>query len=189
MKVFTDREFGPADSEIQSWQKASLDQCVLRNCDFATLDLTGSEFENCEFISCNFSNAKCRGTAFRDCSFSESKLLGFRFDLCDAFGLQVSFDSCQLDHASFYKCRLPKTKFLNSRLIQTDLSEADFFGSDFSGSDMNQAVFDRTNLEQCDFRSASGYTIDPTNNKLKKAKFSQSGIAGLLSQFQISIEP
>lgn len=50
------------------------------------------------------------------------------------------------------------------------------------------AIFKNTNLESVDFRTSFNYSIDPDLNRIKKAKFSLSGIAGLLNKFDIEIE-
>jgi len=49
------------------------------------------------------------------------------------------------------------------------------------------ATFDKTMLEKADFRTAYNYSIDPDNNRIKKAKFSQSGLGGLLHKYDIVI--
>ena len=51
------------------------------------------------------------------------------------------------------------------------------------------AVFDGTNLEGADLSSAVNYIIHPDRNRLKKARFSESGLAGLLAHAGIIIEP
>jgi hypothetical protein len=43
-------------------------------------------------------------------------------------------------------------------------------------------------LEKADIRTSHNYTIDPEKNKVKKAKFSIHGIAGLLDKYDIEIE-
>jgi hypothetical protein len=43
-------------------------------------------------------------------------------------------------------------------------------------------------LEKVDFRTAVNYAFDPNSNKIKKAKFSLMGLAGLLSKYDIDIE-
>jgi fluoroquinolone resistance protein len=53
---------------------------------------------------------------------------------------------------------------------------------------MAGAIFENTILEKADFRTAYNYTIDPVQNRIKKAKFSVTGIAGLLSRYDIAIE-
>jgi uncharacterized protein YjbI with pentapeptide repeats len=50
------------------------------------------------------------------------------------------------------------------------------------------AIFENTNLQKSDFRNALGYSIDPRQNKLKNAQFSESVISGLLDSFKIKIE-
>ncbi|WP_311316321.1 pentapeptide repeat-containing protein [Kaistella jeonii] len=67
--------------------------------------------------------------------------------------------------------------------FQKNLSSADF-----TDCDLSQTIFQNTNLEKADFRSAFNYTIDPENNRLKGAKFSLAGISGLLGKYQIKIE-
>jgi hypothetical protein len=42
-------------------------------------------------------------------------------------------------------------------------------------------------LEKADFRSAFNYTISPSLNRLKKAKFPREGLSGLLSDIGIEI--
>ena len=57
----------------------------------------------------------------------------------------------------------------------------------FDDCDLENAIFEQTNLEKADLRSARNYTIDPTQNRLKKAKFSRSEIHGLLSNYNIDV--
>jgi fluoroquinolone resistance protein len=58
----------------------------------------------------------------------------------------------------------------------------------FDNCDLKNAAFDQTILEKADFRTAFNYSIDPDNNKIKKAKFSISGLTGLLEKYNIEIE-
>jgi hypothetical protein len=44
-----------------------------------------------------------------------------------------------------------------------------------------------SNLEKANFTGAQGFIIDPSNNRMKGAKFSQEGLAGLLIPFGIEI--
>jgi fluoroquinolone resistance protein len=53
---------------------------------------------------------------------------------------------------------------------------------------MVDSTFDRTNLEKADFRTSFNYSISPESNRIKKARFSLSGIAGLLDGYDIEIE-
>jgi hypothetical protein len=53
---------------------------------------------------------------------------------------------------------------------------------------MERATFDQTILEKVDFRTSYHYSIDPEVNRIKKAKFSILGVAGLLGKYDIEIE-
>jgi uncharacterized protein YjbI with pentapeptide repeats len=115
-------------------------------------------------------------------------MLGLRFDSCNEFGLSFSFDSCQLNHCSFYKTKIKKTIFKNSQLQETDFAEADLTSVVFDNCNLIQAIFDHTILEKADFRTSCNYSIDPENNRIKKAKFSILGVSGLLEKYDIDIE-
>ena len=58
----------------------------------------------------------------------------------------------------------------------------------FENCDLFNASFIHSNLEKTDFSSAKNYSLDPELNKITNAKFSFSGIAGLLNKYNIVIE-
>jgi hypothetical protein len=53
---------------------------------------------------------------------------------------------------------------------------------------LTNALFENTNLEKVDFRTSYNFTIDPENNRIKKAMFSLNTIPGLLVKYGIVIE-
>jgi uncharacterized protein YjbI with pentapeptide repeats len=142
----------------------------------------------CEFENCNLSMAKMTKTALRDIKFLNCKMLGLHFEDCNPFGLAVSFENCNLSHSSFFRNKLKKTTFNNLKLHEVDFTECDLTGSVFDNCDLMNATFDRTNLEKADFRTSFNYSISPETNRIKKARFSLSGIAGLLYKYDIEIE-
>ena len=71
---------------------------------------------------------------------------------------------------------------------ETDLSNSDLTNCSLAGCDLGAAVFDGTTLEGADFRGALHYSIDPSANKVRKARFSLDGLAGLLDRTGIIIE-
>ena len=83
--------------------------------------------------------------------------------------------------------KLKATRFHNCQLKDADFAEADLSAATFDGCDLAGAIFDRSNLEKADFRTARNYRIDPENNRLKKAKFSPLGLAGLLGKYDVVI--
>ncbi len=178
----------------QTFEKESLpakgeyESCLFNGCDFSDGDLSGFKFIDCTFNSCNLSLAKLEKTAFQCVAFKDCKMLGLRFDTCNPFALSFSFDGCQLGHSSFYKTKIQKTVFRNSQLAETDFAEADLSSAVFDNCNLKHATFDRTILVKADFRTASDYSIDPENNRIKKAKFSILGVSGLLDKYDIHIQ-
>ena len=90
--------------------------------------------------------------------------------------------------ASFFQLKLKKIRFNNCKLQEVDFAETDLSKAVFNNCELNNALFDKTILEKADLRTAHHYTINPENNRIKKARFSISGIAGLLNKYQIQIE-
>jgi uncharacterized protein YjbI with pentapeptide repeats len=115
-------------------------------------------------------------------------MLGLHFDNCNQIGLSFSFDGCQLKHSSFYKLKIKKTVFRNTQLQEADFSECDLTAAQFDNCDLSGVIFNRSILEKADFRTASNYTMDPEINKMKGAKFSVDGVAGLLRKYGLVIE-
>jgi len=152
------------------------------------VDLTYTSFTECEFEACDLSSAKIRNTAFKDVVFRDCKLLGVKFENCNTFLLQFYFEGCRIDYATFYKLKLPKTTFKKCSLKEADFSNADISGSDFSNCDLSGAVFENTNIEKVDFRTAENFAIHLENNKVRKARFSQDGLKGLLSKYDLIID-
>ncbi len=162
--------------------------CSFINCDFSNSDLSDVKFLECRFEGCNLSMAKMRKTSMRDIHFNACKMLGFRFDECHPFGFSVSFDNCVLNHSSFYGVKLMKTSVKQCSLHEVDFTGANLTASLFSKCDFARSVFNNTILEKADLRTSYNYAIDPEKNRIKKAKFSIHGIAGLLHKYDISID-
>jgi len=57
----------------------------------------------------------------------------------------------------------------------------------FRGSDLEGSLFHKTGLERADFSGARAYAIDPTANRIKKAKFSYPEVLTLLAPFEIVV--
>jgi uncharacterized protein YjbI with pentapeptide repeats len=82
---------------------------------------------------------------------------------------------------------LKRTKFVSCQLQGADFTESDLKEAVFNESDLTTTTFQSTNLEKADLSNAYNYNINPVYNKIKKAKFSRSGLDGLLSSFGIVI--
>ena len=180
--------FEKNDYTTKALAKGEYDCCIFANCDFSNSDLSEIKFLECEFMNCNLSNAKINDTSFQDVKFKNCKMLGLQFDTCNDFAFSVNFDSCQLNHSSFYNVKLMGTCFTESQLEGVDLIEADLKNAQFDHCDLLDASFENSNLEKTDLRDSYNYSIDPDRNKLKSAKFSLPDVIGLLDKYDIEID-
>jgi uncharacterized protein YjbI with pentapeptide repeats len=114
-------------------------------------------------------------------------MMGLKFEECNDFFMDFDFHDCTLDLSSFYGLTLKGQKFQDCKLLQVDFTEADLTASNFDNCNLDKAIFAQTNLEKVDFRTAYNYTIDPEQNRLKKAQFSKEGILGLLKKYGIVV--
>ncbi|MFA5326179.1 MAG: pentapeptide repeat-containing protein [Prolixibacteraceae bacterium] len=183
-----DQLFNGIDYSAQKLTHTEFDGCKFQNCDFSNSDLTESDFINCSFENCNFSNAKISGAGMKEVLFTGCKLIGNHFETCSDFLFSVNFKNCSLDYSSFFRKKMKKAKFDNCSLKEVDFSETDLSAAEFHACDLTQTVFENSILEKTDFRSAYNFSIDPDKNKIKKARFSTSGLAGLLEKYKLDIE-
>jgi fluoroquinolone resistance protein len=187
-KLIENKTFEKKDFGKKPLTQGSYELCKFINCNFLEAGLSLINFVDCEFIKCDMSLARFGGTGLRDVKFKDCKMLGLHFENCVEFGLSFSFENCILDHCSFYRRKIRKTNFKDCRLHETDFTECDITNSVFENCDLLRAVFINSILEKSDFRTSYNYTIDPEINKIKKAKFSKDGLAGLLTKYDIKIE-
>lgn len=186
--LIEDKLFEKLDFTSTLLAKGEYDHCRFVHCNFSNGDLSHIQFSECEFYDCNLSTASLVQTAFKDITFKDCKLQGLHFENCNDFLFEVVFDNCILNLSSFYKLKLKKTIFKNSSLQEVDFSESNLGQASFDNCDLALAIFDNTMLEKADLRTAYNYSIDPQHNYLKKAKFSITGIKGLLDKHDIEIE-
>ena len=115
-------------------------------------------------------------------------MLGLRFDHCNTMAFEITVDNCILNHSSFYKLKLKNTVFKTAQLEEVDFCECDLTAALFDNCNLQKAIFDNTNIEKADFTTAYNYSLDPERNRIKKARFSINGVAGLLSKYNIEID-
>ena len=163
-------------------------KCDFIKCDFTKCDLSDIDFIDCNFKECNFTLCIMKNSGFKDIKFNNCKIIGIDFSVCNNFLFTVSFNDCHLDYSTFHSKKMRKTEFINCTLKQVDFTKVDLTASVFSYCDLSNAIFNQTILEKVDFRTAVNYTLEPDNNKIKKARFSLKGLPGLLSTYDIDIE-
>jgi fluoroquinolone resistance protein len=191
-----EKTFDKIDFTQTPLSKGEYEYCTFLNCNLSYTNLSEIKFLECEFSGCNISLAKLTQTALTDIKFKNCKMLGLDFSGCNEFGFAVNFDTCILDNSLFYdlnssvkkRVKLKQTLFKNSQLHDVDFTECDLSAAVFDNCDLTRAIFQYTILEKADFRTAYNYSIDPKLNRIKKAKFSRSGLAGLLDKYDLELE-
>jgi len=183
-----DEHYEGADFQQSKLATGEYENCTFRNCLFAGFDFTEFIFTECEFQDCDFSMAKLKSASFRDVKFIRCKLLGLRFDECNPRLLSFSFQGCILNYSSFYKLKMKGIIFNECKLQEVEFAEADLTNARFHHCDLTRATFENTVLMGTDFRTANNYSLDPEKNRIKMAKFSLAGVAGLLDKYHIVIE-
>ncbi|MDP1676275.1 MAG: pentapeptide repeat-containing protein [Bacteroidota bacterium] len=186
--IIEQQTFTGIDFSKNGFPKDDYENCSFLNCNLSNADLSGIKFIECTFRGCNLSVSKLDGTTFRDAHFVDCKLSGMQFGNCNEILFSVDFENCNLTLASFYALNVKKTRFKNCILHEVDFTQSDLSGSLFDNCDFARAKFDRTNLIKTDLRNSYNYSIDPEENKVKKAKFSAVGIIGLLGKYDIDVE-
>ena len=186
---FADQTYENQDFTDVSWAAGEYEGCTFVGCNLERVDWSGSQFADCTFRDCNASLAILHRTSFQDVQFERCKLLGLRWEHVNPIGLALSFRNCTLDHTSWYQMRLKKTRFDGSSLVEADFTEADLTEAVFLDTNLTRATFDHTVLERADLRTANAFSMDPQRNKLTGARFTLSGLPGLLDAHQLRIEP
>jgi len=93
-----------------------------------------------------------------------------------------------LNFASFLKLKLKGMIFKDSSMQDVEFAEADLTNVSFLNCDLHRANFEHTILEGADLRSAYNFSIDPEVNKIKKARFAQDNLSGLLHKYNLRID-
>ncbi len=181
------KKFEKVDYTISELSKGEYENCTFFQCNFSNTDLSNTFFIDCVFKGCNLSLAKLNNTALREVAFTDCKLLGLHFENCNEFLFSVGFTNCNANLCSFYQRKMKKGRFSNVSFYEVDFTETDVSAATFDACDLSGAIFNNTNLEKADLSTAFNYSIDPTINKIKKAKFSNMGVSGLLDRYDIEI--
>ena len=184
---YTDETFD-AHTFPEDLSSSEFEGCTFNNCHFSNANLSGCKFEDCSFSHCDFSNARLTKAVFQEVEMEGCKLLGLDFQLCNPFGFSIRFQACQLDHSNFLGMKLRRCSFDGCQLNGVDFAEADAEKVSFRESHLRDTLFERTNLQQADFRGASHLRIDPVENRLKGARFSKDSVMGLLERFGVKVE-
>ena len=165
------------------------EQCTFRQLDLSKRSLSGSSFVNCQFDTCILTNADIRNTKLYDVTFLRSRLIQLDFGHCNPFGFHVDFTGCQLDHTIFLNRNLKKTRFIECSMKEAHFLKCDLTKAEFDQCNLELARFGECNLTQVNFSSSFNLKMDLDDNVVKKARFSLHNLPGLLSKYDLVIQP
>lgn len=183
-----DKTFERVDFTITNLAKDDYENCNFINCNFHNTSLMNVVFRECNFEGCDLSLTNLTNSTINEVSFIDCKMIGIQFEQCNPFLFSVNFNNCNLKLSVFFKIKLKKTLFKNCNLQETDFTEADMTAAMIDNCDLQGAIFYRTNLEKANFSTSYNYSMNPEENRLKKARFSRMGLAGLLNKYGIEID-
>ncbi|WP_160114650.1 pentapeptide repeat-containing protein [Aquimarina sp. AU474] len=186
-ETIIDQSFENMNFSGQKMPAKEYDNCVFKHCDFSNVDMSVITFLECRFENCDFTSVMLKNTTVQNVVCVECKMQGVNFSICNDFMFSIQFKNCNLNYASFYGFVIKNTLFDSCLLKETDFTDADLTGSNFSNSELSGAIFNNTIAEKVDFTLANNFDIDPSQNKLKNAKFSKNNLIGLLRKFNINI--
>lgn len=84
-----------------------------------------------------------------------------------------------MEHAYTEEKTFQNTNYTQNLLTKGEYECCTFINCDFSNSDLAETIFMECVFEGC---------IDPELNRIKKARFSLGGVAGLLDKYDIEID-
>lgn len=188
---YTGATFEGLEAEEAVFERVEFEDCRFVRCRFPMATFRGCAFVNCVFEGCDLSLLKVPGSRLTSARFSDCKLIGV--DWCEASSLtglttSMNFTRCVLSYGFFVKLDLSGARFEECEARETDFSGATLQRASFVHSDLEGAKFMESDLREADFTGAHGYIIDPTRNKVKKARFSLPEAIGLLKTFGVVIK-
>lgn len=174
------------DFTVETLEPDNFEQVEFVNCSFSSL--ARIDFIDCVFRDCNLSNVSVANSRFSDVEFVNCKLTGINFSESKDFAFAVRMENSILDYSIFEQKKLNKSSFSNCKIHGADMTQADLSKCKFYNCDFWDTVFANTNVAGVDFTTNKNFTIDPTINNVRKAKFLSSDLAGLLTRFDIIIK-
>ena len=190
--TYTDDIFKSLDAQGQSVASCEFYDCRFERCAFVETAFLDCRFVSCQFLHCDLSMVQIDGTAFSATQFEHSKVMGIDWTRGTWPEIQVkgplAFRECVLTHSTFIGLNMKEAQYLACVARDVDFREAILAKADFSDTDLSGSYFINTDLREADFRRAYNYQIDPTQNKIEKAKFTLPEAMSLLYSLDIVLD-
>lgn len=193
----SDSEFYEQNFSSFNCPSIIIEDKLFEGCRFIRANFSESQFIRCKFVECEFNNCNLSAVQFKDSSFNdiiffESKVTGVNWTMLNWPHIRLSspfqFYNCIISHSSFYSLELQELVIEGCIAHDVDFREADLRRANFKLTDFEKSQFVHTKLYAADFTEAHSYSIDPTQNDIRKAKFSLPDAIHLLDGFDIQIK-
>ncbi len=169
---FDDATFVGGDFTAADLKNKTFSDCEFREISAQEADFQHSVFENCRFVGCDLTMALVANARFLDVEFVDCKLMGVDWSQVSGLVFAVGFDRCVLSHGSFIGLAMKNARVLDCRADETNFAGANLEGADFARTNLRSAKFSDTNLAGADLSLAANYDINPSDNTLRKTRFS-----------------
>lgn len=189
-------EFYEQNFSRLSCPSITVEDKLFEGCRFIDATFSESQFIRCKFVDCEFNNCNLSAVQFKSSSFNnitffESKATGINWTMLNWPHIRLScpfqFYNSIISHSSFYGLELDELIIEACIAHDVDFREASLRRANFKRTDFEKSQFVHANLYAADFTEAHSYSIDPTQNNIKKAKFSLPDAIHLLDGFEIQI--
>jgi fluoroquinolone resistance protein len=167
-------------------------ECDIEGETFRGLELSGTKLQRGKIVDCVFEGCLLNALDLTDTNlqaeFIDCKIQGINFFTAKRTFLSLKFERCLIRYSSFAELVLNAIHFEKCTLEHVDFADAKLAAAKFNGATFSECVFKNTDLSKADFREARGYDIDPTLNKIAKARFDLPEAVSLLSAFNIRLD-
>lgn len=197
MTIFEDfTEYTTQDFKNLTCREQTFKGIQFAGCNFFKLSAGGSSFAHCQFEDCTFRHcdlnlAVLQHCTFKNATFEDCQLVGINWmatnlaQFKNVFAHPLDFYRCVLNHAIFMGLNLQKVQMVDCIAKNVSFEEADLSHANCQRTEFTGSRFNLTNLTDADFSGARQYMISPTQNTLKKTKFSLPEAITLLDGLDI----
>jgi fluoroquinolone resistance protein len=189
---YQDQTFEGVRLERHEITSSTFRECTFLRCTFTETTLRDCRFIHCTFKACDLSLLQVPVSTFPSTQFENSKLIGVNWTQAawprTDLGLPLAFIDCAMSHSTFIGLTLKRIQVKNCVAKEVDFREADLTDANFAGTNLEASIFGNTNLTEADFRGSRNYLINPSENKMKGAKFSLPEAMSLLYGLDIELE-
>ncbi|MFK7897966.1 MAG: pentapeptide repeat-containing protein [Myxococcota bacterium] len=176
-QLLADSEFDEATFIGGDFTHADLRHKTFADCEFRELsaqeaDFQHGSFENCRFVGCDLTMARFGDARLLDVEFIDCKLMGVDWSQVGGLVFEAGFERCVLTHCSFIGLTMKKARIQECKADEANFAGTNLEGADFARTNLRGAKFSDTNLTGADLSLAVNYDVNPSDNRLRKTRFS-----------------